>query len=228
MEVIEHLDPERIPALERVVFGFAAPATVVVTTPNAEYNAHFETLPAGALRHRDHRFEWTRAEFRGLGRGGRPGTTATRSASCPSARSTRRTGRPPSWPSSPGRRHDRAQYRRAGHPRAEPGRAGRRDWLGQVHVRPRALQADRGDLLGLLPRPGRRRRERPVRHAGRVRAAAPHRGCPAGRRAPHRDRRDQRAARSPPRARHAGPRARRAAGGDRARPAGEAVRGAQR
>jgi 3' terminal RNA ribose 2'-O-methyltransferase Hen1 len=64
MEVIEHLDPERIPALERTVFGFAAPATVVVTTPNVEYNPHFETLPAGALRHRDHRFEWTRAEFR--------------------------------------------------------------------------------------------------------------------------------------------------------------------
>jgi 3' terminal RNA ribose 2'-O-methyltransferase Hen1 len=64
MEVIEHLDPERIPAFERVTFGFAAPGTVVVTTPNAEYNAHFETLPAGALRHRDHRFEWTRSEFR--------------------------------------------------------------------------------------------------------------------------------------------------------------------
>ncbi len=64
MEVIEHLDPERLPALERVTFGFAAPATVVVTTPNAEYNPHFETLPAGAMRHRDHRFEWTRAEFR--------------------------------------------------------------------------------------------------------------------------------------------------------------------
>ena len=64
MEVIEHLDPDRIGALERVVFGAAAPATVVVTTPNAEYNSHYETLPAGALRHRDHRFEWTRAEFR--------------------------------------------------------------------------------------------------------------------------------------------------------------------
>jgi 3' terminal RNA ribose 2'-O-methyltransferase Hen1 len=64
MEVIEHLDPDRIGALERVVFGDAAPATVVVSTPNAEYNAHFETLPAGSLRHRDHRFEWTRAEFR--------------------------------------------------------------------------------------------------------------------------------------------------------------------
>jgi 3' terminal RNA ribose 2'-O-methyltransferase Hen1 len=63
MEVIEHVDQPRLPALERTVFGFAAPGTVVVTTPNAEYNVHFETLPAGSLRHRDHRFEWTRAEF---------------------------------------------------------------------------------------------------------------------------------------------------------------------
>jgi hypothetical protein len=65
MEVIEHVDPERLPALERTVFGFAAPATVVVSTPNAEYNVHFATLPAGAMRHGDHRFEWTRAQFRG-------------------------------------------------------------------------------------------------------------------------------------------------------------------
>jgi 3' terminal RNA ribose 2'-O-methyltransferase Hen1 len=65
MEVIEHLEPERLPALERAVFGFAKPATVVVTTPNAEYNPHFATLPAGAKRHPDHRFEWTRAQFQG-------------------------------------------------------------------------------------------------------------------------------------------------------------------
>jgi 3' terminal RNA ribose 2'-O-methyltransferase Hen1 len=62
--LIEHLDPDRIPALERVVFGAAAPGTVVVTTPNAEYNAHFATLEPGATRHPDHRFEWTRAQFR--------------------------------------------------------------------------------------------------------------------------------------------------------------------
>jgi 3' terminal RNA ribose 2'-O-methyltransferase Hen1 len=65
MEVIEHVDPGRLAALERAVFGFAAPGAVLVTTPNAEYNACFESLPAGAMRHRDHRFEWTRAEFAG-------------------------------------------------------------------------------------------------------------------------------------------------------------------
>jgi 3' terminal RNA ribose 2'-O-methyltransferase Hen1 len=65
MEVIEHVDPGRLAALERAVFGFAAPAAVLVTTPNAEYNEHFPALAAGAMRHRDHRFEWTRAEFGG-------------------------------------------------------------------------------------------------------------------------------------------------------------------
>jgi 3' terminal RNA ribose 2'-O-methyltransferase Hen1 len=64
VEVIEHLDPDRLPLVERVVFGEARPGAVVVTTPNAEYNALFSNLAAGALRHPDHRFEWTRAEFR--------------------------------------------------------------------------------------------------------------------------------------------------------------------
>ena len=64
VEVIEHLDLDRLPALEKVVFGAARPATVVVTTPNAEYNALFPNLAAGAFRHPDHRFEWTRAQFR--------------------------------------------------------------------------------------------------------------------------------------------------------------------
>ncbi|MBL9006074.1 MAG: 3' terminal RNA ribose 2'-O-methyltransferase Hen1 [Myxococcales bacterium] len=63
IEVIEHLDVERLPALVRVVFAFARPRTVVVTTPNVEYNHRFSSLPAGQLRHADHRFEWTRAEF---------------------------------------------------------------------------------------------------------------------------------------------------------------------
>jgi 3' terminal RNA ribose 2'-O-methyltransferase Hen1 len=63
VEVIEHLDPDRLPLVERVVFGEAQPSTVVVTTPNVEYNALFQNLAAGHFRHRDHRFEWTRAEF---------------------------------------------------------------------------------------------------------------------------------------------------------------------
>jgi 3' terminal RNA ribose 2'-O-methyltransferase Hen1 len=63
IEVIEHLDPMRLPAFTRVLFEFTRPRVVVVTTPNVEYNVHFGTLPAGKMRHHDHRFEWTRAEF---------------------------------------------------------------------------------------------------------------------------------------------------------------------
>jgi SAM-dependent methyltransferase len=72
-EVIEHVDPPRLAALERTVFGDAAPGTVVVTTPNVEHNVRYPGLAPGAFRHRDHRFEWTRAEFAGwaehVGRG---------------------------------------------------------------------------------------------------------------------------------------------------------------
>jgi 3' terminal RNA ribose 2'-O-methyltransferase Hen1 len=63
VEVIEHQDPPRLAAFERVLFEFARPQTVVVTTPNVEYNVNFETLPAGKMRHKDHRFEWSRAQF---------------------------------------------------------------------------------------------------------------------------------------------------------------------
>jgi 3' terminal RNA ribose 2'-O-methyltransferase Hen1 len=63
MEVIEHVDEARLPALADSVFGAARPATVVVTTPNVEYNGRYPGLAAGALRHRDHRFEWTRDQF---------------------------------------------------------------------------------------------------------------------------------------------------------------------
>lgn len=63
VEVVEHLDEPRLSAFERVVFEHAHPSTLVVTTPNREYNARFEGLPAGQFRHRDHRFEWTRREL---------------------------------------------------------------------------------------------------------------------------------------------------------------------
>jgi 3' terminal RNA ribose 2'-O-methyltransferase Hen1 len=63
IEVIEHLDESRLGMLTRVVFEFARPKAVVVTTPNSEYNVKFPSLPAGRFRHPDHRFEWTRAQF---------------------------------------------------------------------------------------------------------------------------------------------------------------------
>lgn len=64
IEVIEHLDSARLAAFERVLFEYTRPAHIVLTTPNVEYNVLFGTLPAGAFRHKDHRFEWTRAQFR--------------------------------------------------------------------------------------------------------------------------------------------------------------------
>jgi len=63
IEVIEHLDPPRLAAFERVLFEYARPSLVVMTTPNVEYNVKFSGLPAGKFRPRDHRFEWTRSEF---------------------------------------------------------------------------------------------------------------------------------------------------------------------
>jgi predicted SAM-dependent methyltransferase len=63
VEVVEHLDPPRLLAFERVIFEFARPGTVVITTPNREYNVTWENVGAERLRHPDHRFEWTRSEF---------------------------------------------------------------------------------------------------------------------------------------------------------------------
>jgi 3' terminal RNA ribose 2'-O-methyltransferase Hen1 len=68
VEVVEHLDPPRLSAFERVLFEFAKPRTIVLTTPNREYNVMWETLPAGQFRHPDHRFEWTRQEFQSWAR----------------------------------------------------------------------------------------------------------------------------------------------------------------
>src|SRR5262249_33294815 len=60
---VEHLDQPRLSAFERVLFEFAHPKLIVITTPNSEYNCKFEGLPAGRFRHKDHRFEWSRSEF---------------------------------------------------------------------------------------------------------------------------------------------------------------------
>jgi len=67
VEVIEHLDPHRLSACERAVFGVAKPRHIIITTPNSDYNVLYPTLPAGTFRHPDHRFEWTRAQFEAWG-----------------------------------------------------------------------------------------------------------------------------------------------------------------
>ena len=63
IEVIEHIDSERLPAFEEALFGFAAPDLILLTSPNREYNVKYENMAAGNLRHKDHRFEWSREEF---------------------------------------------------------------------------------------------------------------------------------------------------------------------
>jgi 3' terminal RNA ribose 2'-O-methyltransferase Hen1 len=63
VEVVEHLDPPRLEAFERVLFEFARPRVVVITTPNREFNVMWEGVGETRLRHPDHRFEWTRPEF---------------------------------------------------------------------------------------------------------------------------------------------------------------------
>jgi 3' terminal RNA ribose 2'-O-methyltransferase Hen1 len=65
IEVIEHLDIPRLSAFERVLFEFAKPSAVVLTTPNKEYNVNYNSMNEDGLRHSDHRFEWTRPQFRG-------------------------------------------------------------------------------------------------------------------------------------------------------------------
>jgi 3' terminal RNA ribose 2'-O-methyltransferase Hen1 len=62
-EVIEHMDQPRLEAMEKVVFWSMKPKLVIVSTPNSEYNAMWESLTAGSMRHKDHRFEWTREQF---------------------------------------------------------------------------------------------------------------------------------------------------------------------
>ena len=64
VEVIEHLDLNRLTAFEQVLFAFIKPQIIIITTPNREYNIKYENVGKDKLRHSDHRFEWTREEFR--------------------------------------------------------------------------------------------------------------------------------------------------------------------
>ena len=146
MEVIEHVDEARLPALERAVFGHASPRSVIVTTPNVEYNVRYESLDGH--RHDDHRFEWTRAEFGAwaakvaAGYGYTVEIRPVGDLTTPSARplssrcSTRKADREPR------------------HSGAGSGRARRHLRVRQVDLRPAAFPAHRGVVVGCLPGPG--------------------------------------------------------------------------
>ncbi len=223
VEVIEHLDPPRLGAFERALFGHARPGTVVLTTPNAEYNVLLTGLAAGSFRHADHRFEWTAGSSPSGRRGSRP-VTAIRQSS------------PASGPRAPaGRCRARLPVPAGGvpamtvhqDPRPLAGGPGRRHRLRQVDLRRAALPAHRGDLVGLLPRAGQRRPERSVRHRRRLRRAALHRGQTAGGGPADRDRCHQRPAGRAPAAHRTGPPASRAGRRDRPRRPRRDLRGAQ-
>ena len=186
VEVIEHLDPLAAGGLRaRRVRPRAAGDRRRDDAERRVQRPLRGTLPAGRFRHADHRFEWTRAEFEAWAGGvcERHGyTVAARGVGADDPEVGAPTQMAVFTPM------------KITIPKLSPGRADRRVRLGQVDVRPRALQADRGDLVGLLPRAGLRRRERPDGDRRRVRRAALHRREAARRRPADGDRRHQRPA----------------------------------
>ena len=158
VEVVEHLEPDRLVQLEGSLFGDARPRLIVVTTPNRDYNALFATLEPSRLRHPDHRFEWSRHEFQHWADAVAAGTATT----CDWrawATSTRTWAPPVRWRCS--------RPMRITDPRVLSRVADRRLWLRQIDLCATAFQTDRDRLLGRLPRARRRRREQPGGHAPR-------------------------------------------------------------
>jgi len=64
VEVIEHLPAEVLERLPDVLFGFYRPEVIIISTPNKEYNQCIKGFDLNTFRHWDHKFEWTRKEFR--------------------------------------------------------------------------------------------------------------------------------------------------------------------
>lgn len=60
-EVIEHIDAQRLPKAFDTILNLYAPESLIITTPNQEYNEIYDM--EDHFRHDDHRFEWTRQEF---------------------------------------------------------------------------------------------------------------------------------------------------------------------
>jgi hypothetical protein len=161
MDVIEHIDPPRLAALERTVFGHAAPRTVIVTTPNIQYNVRFEALPAWGDAASGSPVRVDAGAVPRLG-----GRVATEFAPgvrfVPVGPDAPQLG-PPTQMAVFGKRPTRWWWRdpRVCGSGTEPGRAGRDKRGGEVDVRAGSLPAHQGDLLRLLPPRGGRRREWP-------------------------------------------------------------------
>uniref|UniRef100_A0A672FFV9 Small RNA 2'-O-methyltransferase n=1 Tax=Salarias fasciatus TaxID=181472 RepID=A0A672FFV9_SALFA len=62
IELIEHLTLDDVERFSSSLFGYMSPQVAIVSTPNSEYNPLLPGL--AGFRHKDHKFEWTRAEFR--------------------------------------------------------------------------------------------------------------------------------------------------------------------
>ena len=133
--------PSAPAAFERVLFEFARPGTVVLTTPNAEYNVKWPTLPAGQFRHSDHRFEWTRAEFQAWANAVARGS-ATLSGSCRSATEDPSVGAPTQMAVFTA--DDTSTI-----PGTVPGRPDRPVRLREVDICAEAFQTDRSAVVGL-------------------------------------------------------------------------------
>ncbi|KAJ4444026.1 hypothetical protein ANN_05815 [Periplaneta americana] len=62
IELIEHLYPDTLEAVPFTVFGFIQPLVAIFTTPNSDFNVLFPDFTG--FRNTDHKFEWTRAQFK--------------------------------------------------------------------------------------------------------------------------------------------------------------------
>ena len=68
VETIEHLDPRDLSRMENTIFRDYQLQTIVLTTPNGDYNPLLGLGP-NDKRDPDHRFEWSRLKFRKWCRG---------------------------------------------------------------------------------------------------------------------------------------------------------------
>ncbi|EDW90837.2 small RNA 2'-O-methyltransferase [Drosophila yakuba] len=67
LELIEHVYDDVLAKIPVNIFGFMQPKLVVFSTPNSDFNViftRFNPLLPNGFRHEDHKFEWTREEFK--------------------------------------------------------------------------------------------------------------------------------------------------------------------